>query len=207
MVTGSCWNAALNISDRCVQYGPLSTRLSRSVKFCVGCCIGVDGLLINLVMASKKYAKKPKGEGLKGQGPRRSTIISVHDYRHFQSSVGDTLAWHFPGPSSSSTLHSRDICFGVAEPRPRPRVESGATYVVSALYSYTAGHLLSGGLHDLFSLSYLFLCTFCLKFDSIANTVQCSKFELIVRKANRPITFVGLLSAARSIEYVVLTQA
>ena len=40
-----------------------------------------------------------------------------------------------------------------------------------------------------------FLCTFCLKFDSIANTVQCSKFELIARKANRPITFVGLLSA------------
>ena len=103
-------------------------------------------------------------EGLKGQGPRRSTIISVHDYRHFQSSVGDTLAWHFPGPSSSSTLH--------------------------ALYSYTAGHLhLSGRLHDLFSLSYLFLCTFCLKFDLIANTVQCSKFEQIARKANRPITF------------------
>ena len=50
--------------------------------------------------------------------------------------------------------------------------------------------------HDLFSLSYLFfLSTFCLKFDSIANTVQCPKFELIARKANRPITFVGLLSA------------
>ena len=32
-------------------------------------------------------------------------------------------------------------------------------------------------------------------FDSIASTVQCSKFELIARKANRPITFVGLLSA------------
>ena len=40
-----------------------------------------------------------------------------------------------------------------------------------------------------------FLSTFCLKFDSIANTVQCSKFELIARKANSPITFVGRLSA------------
>ena len=50
-------------------------------------------------------------------------------------------------------------------------------------------------LHDLCSLSIFFLSTFCLKFDSIANTVQCSKFELIARKANRPITFVGLLSA------------
>ena len=37
-------------------------------------------------------ASRCKREGLKGQCPRRSTIISVHDYRHIQSSVGDTLA-------------------------------------------------------------------------------------------------------------------